>query len=419
MKQDKTIFILGRSTALSTAEILAKYGNKASSFEVSKEVMLAVGLDPLSTKIEDLGGTIKVASVIRKIDSNNYDIGKVIKFIIDEISSYSESKNGKFHFGISVYDLDGSKKNVNRLAKSINYLYINTKKEAKKQGIKLAFLRTKTQALSSAAVLKNKLVSESGAEILIVVSKDTIYFCKTVGIQNIDEYSWLDVGRPARDMVSGTTPPKLAKIMINMAGKTKGSTFMDPFCGSGTFIQEMKLAGYKKIYGSDISEKAISDTKLNLAWLSDKKNLDISNIDINVSDANKLLDFIKPKSVDAIVSEVYLGPPQKNILSSEEANSLKNELSSIYNEIFIELSKTVKEDGTIVLALPAFKTKNNYEILSIENSLNEAGLKIVDPNNDIMPNQLLNKSYTSRKTILYSRPDQFVAREIVVLKFNK
>src|SRR5205823_3602162 len=99
-------------------------------------------------------------------------------------------------------------------------------------------------------------------------------------VQPFEQFSARDFGRPGRDDLSGMLPPKLAIIMINLAANDTISVLLDPFCGSGTILSEALLLGYKNLIGSDISEKAVADTKTNLDWIANKFRRDLPDIKI-------------------------------------------------------------------------------------------------------------------------------------------
>jgi tRNA G10 N-methylase Trm11 len=44
-------------------------------------------------------------------------------------------------------------------------------------------------------------------------------------------------------------------------------TLLDPFCGSGTVLTEGINLGIKKLIGTDLSDKCISDTEQNVKWM--------------------------------------------------------------------------------------------------------------------------------------------------------
>ncbi len=364
--------------------------------------------------IDGLGGTIKIIEVINSIKRGGYDSDITIDVISKIIEKNFDSSERKIHFGISIYDLAGPKKMIFRLNKSLKYLYINLKKICKQKGIKLAFLNIKDRQLSSASVLKNELTGPEGLEISLIVNGENILIGKTISVQDIDKYSRMDVGRPVRDILSGTTPPKLAKIMISLSGREKNALMLDPFCGSGTYLQEMYLLGYRNIIGTDISEKAVKDTKLNLEWLLEQSHDTKTKIEVYESDIKDISNHINKISVDAVVSEVYLGPPLRDYLTEDKLNSLINDLTDLYISTLEELNKVIKDDGVIVLALPIFKTKSDNKLLPILDGIKKSGLTIDGPLNDI--ESRLSKYFTNRHTVIYSRSDQLVLREIIILK---
>ena len=103
-------------------------------------------------------------------------------------------------------------------------------------------------------------VLEKGGELVVFVRSDTTFdLGRTETVQDFKTYRLRDIGRPRRNAKRGMLPPKLARMMINIASPKHNDTILDPFCGSGTIIHEAFLLGYKNIIGSDISEKAVRD----------------------------------------------------------------------------------------------------------------------------------------------------------------
>ena len=412
-EKNKYIFVLGTNPALSIAEILPAL-NESEVISFSEEVLYLSSSPIEPSLIDDLGGTIKIIESIDSIKTEGYDSDNTINVISEIISKNFDSSERKIHFGISIYYLEGPKKMLFRLNKSLKYIYINLKKACKQKGIKLAFLNIKERTLSSASVLKNGLTMLEGLEISLIVNGKDILVGRTISVQDIDEYSRMDVGRPVRDTLSGTTPPKLAKIMVNLSGKTKNAIMLDPFCGSGTYLQEMYLLGYRNIIGADLSEKAVEDTKLNLKWLMEQSNDTKTKIEVYQSDVKNISNYVSKDSVDAVVSEVYLGPPLRDYLHEDKLDKLINELTDLYDSTLEELSKVLKEDGVIVLALPIFKTKKGNKLLPLLDGIKKSGLRIESPLNNM--EEKLQKYFTNRDTVVYSRPDQLVLREIIILK---
>jgi tRNA G10 N-methylase Trm11 len=258
-------------------------------------------------------------------------------------------------------------------------------------GYKVRWVVSRELALSSVLIKTNKLLTR-GTDFDLFFSPGKIIVAKTVAVQDFSDYEFRDIKRPARDLVSGITPPKLAKMMINLGGRQK--KIFDPFCGSGTFLMEAALLGFKKIYGSDVSEKAVADTKKNLAWLKEKYNfsadIEVRQCDVRNSYAcwNKKFDFI--------ATEPYLGPALRGKISSEKALALRKELEKNYREYLTALSKILEKNGLLVIIVPFIIGENG--IVKISLKIEGAGLEAV------------------REPIPYCRPDQKVGREIYILR---
>ena len=101
-----------------------------------------------------------------------------------------------------------------------------------------------------------------------------------MAVQPFEEFGARDYARPSRDDLSGMLPPKLAKIMINLAQAKENSLILDTFCGSGTILQEALIMGYLNLIGFDSSPKAIKDSQANLEWLADKYDLNITKVEL-------------------------------------------------------------------------------------------------------------------------------------------
>ena len=394
-------FILGRTPTLSIAELSSVFNlNKNEKFTgclTSSNVFIVETDEKIDAKkiINRLGGIIKVG-ILNK-ETKNLNIENIKNEITDSIKT--DDIQGKFKFGISYY---GKRKfNIKPLA-------METKKYLKEKGISCRWVTCKgnAQTLSSVIVKQNRLV-DGGAEIVLIEDNNKILIGQTITVQPFKELSFRDYGRPARDDRSGMIPPKLAQIMINLSQAKQDEIILDPFCGSGTILTEAMLIGYDNLVGADISEKAISDTEKNVQWIIDNYQLRITNYELFNKNAAGLSKFIKGKSVDAVVTEPYLGPQRGKI----DVKKTVQELEQLYSKSLIEFKKILKPDGRIVMIFPVF-TNNNFQNRLINPNLN--GFKIINP----IPKNLRNNKIiklTDRKTIIYGRPGQKVWREIVIL----
>lgn len=410
-------FVLGKNNLLSLAEIVAFFKKEGIFFEIidfSKEVaVLRIDLELIidSKFIDNLGGTIKIIKIGQENDLVDItDFRKIIR------SRDLGLKSRKIRFGLSLYDLNCSKKTLKRIENSLKAISLNLKKELKNEGRKAGFVIVKERNLSSVSVLKNELLKENGIEIDIIASKKSLYIGKTLAVQDFESYSFRDYGRPSKDLLSGMTPPKLAKMMINLAKKPKKAVLLDPFCGSGTFIQEMILSEYRDIYASDVSERAVSDTKKNIEWLFEKFKIPKKELNLNIfkKDVRDLSEVIKENSIDAVIGESYLGPAQKKALNEKEIYEIFLTLTPLYLDSLKIFQKLIKNDGVVVLALPAFNLNNHLFLSPIDAELDKLGFEVTNPLNGMANLSEISK----RKTFIYFRKDQKVLREILILKLK-
>jgi tRNA G10 N-methylase Trm11 len=254
-------------------------------------------------------------------------------------------------------------------------------------------------------VEQNKLLTH-GFEFSFIKKQGKIILVKTLSVQPFKELSKRDYGRPGRDEQSGMLPPKLAQMMLNLGLIDENKVILDPFCGSGTVLSEAILLGSGNIFGSDLSEKAVKDTIENLHW-TDKSEV-IRGIDQRVIElsATELASKFKKESIDAIVTEPYLGPQR----GEYEVREVVSELEGLYKKAINEFEKILKESGRVVMIWPVFKTKNDRIYLSLKTLGN---LKMVKPLSEHLLGEL---QLTNRGTLLYGRPDQRVWREIMILE---
>jgi len=410
----KYFFILGSNPTLSVAEIIVILGLKDGYFVLNQDFLI-VEVDKeidMEDLMKNLGGTIKIGIIGSSYKANS--------FRFDANNYFQNLPNDKkFYFGISVYGRLNDKKNDKYINVNINKFGMTAKNNLKQQGISSRFVTSKEKSLSSVIVKKNKLVSEQGVELCILKNGDEIYLGKTLAIQEFEEYGARDYLRPARDAYSGMIPLKLAKIMINLAKGNKtgeNAVLLDPFCGSGTVLQESIIMGMKEVLGSDVSKKAVGDTEENLNWL--QKDLDLQ-VDFQVlhKDVRQLGSVIKKSSIDFIVTEPYLGPPLRGGESSDEIEDIIQELSDLYLSAFLEFKKLLKKNGVICMVWPVFVSYDRQQFLPILNKVKNMGFELINLFSE-KDKKNLAINLSERETMIYKRSGQKVYREILIFKKN-
>ncbi len=390
----KYLFVLGKNPTLSLAEITTFFNEKEIILINNDLVLLDIQkIDPKKV-IKKLGGTIKIASLQKEVKNPEDLKEKCLELIKEKVLE----KEGKIKFGLSPYS-----KGIEKISK----VGIEIKKALKEENINSRLVTSKEKTLSSVVVETNKLTG-SGIELILSKHQNKILVGKTEAVQPFKELSKRDYGRPSRDDYSGMLPPKLAQILINLAGPTNPKTkILDPFCGSGTILTEALLMESKNIYGNDISDRAIKDTENNIKWV--EKNFQISDFKYNLynTKTENLGKVIKINSIDKIVTEPYLGP-QRGKINPEK--TIK-ELNQLYSKSIKELYKLAKNGAKLVMVWPVLSIKyKNYYL-----NPDTGGWRQKNPIPDNLKNNPLVQT-TSRNTIIYQRPNQKVAREIIILK---
>lgn len=394
----KYYFILGNNKALAIAELNALLNLKnpqllAADFLVS-EINEEINPEKLITR---LGGTIKIG-LIRDILTNGANQNQINEVAI-KIAANRQKKSdpGKFNFGFSVYgDGEFNKKDLG----------IKIKNYFSSQKLSSRFVISRERTLSSVVITQNKLLKR-GVEIVGLKKDGQVFLGETLTVQAFKDLSLRDFGRPARDDLSGMLPPKLAMTMINLAQlNSDEDIIIDPFCGSGTVINEAALIGYKNLFGSDISKRAIDDTYTNFSWLKDLYKIENVKLKLAIRNVLALSKFIKSESADAIITEPFLGP-QRGMINFQAVIS---ELETLYSGAIKEFQKVLKPGGKVVMVWPSF-----YGQRAISPSYDGFDMINLLPEN-LKANPLLSSGLSPRKNPLYSRSGQKVFREIVVLK---
>jgi len=360
----KYLFILGNNPELSKVEILSVTTVKKILGQSDK--FLAVEAEKFDCPIimDRLGGTIKIGLIL----GEHPEAGPVI--------DSASSAEGKFKFGFSFYGQKPS--NIGMQIKGL----------IKEQGINARLVTSREPALSAVIIKKEK------CQDFIVVPG---FFAMTCAVQDFEAFSHRDFDRPASDSLSGMLPPKVARMMINISSINPDGILFDPFCGSGTILAEALDLGITDLIGTDLSPKAVKDSKENLAWLA--KELHIKNYDLKIDllDARKLSKEIKNDSIDAIVTEPFLGKPMKGNESENMIRKIVDELEELYYKSFGEFFKIMKPGGRAVVVIPEWHIGNQVLKMNIFPQIEHLGFKRLDEGN-----------------LIYKREKQKVWRNITV-----
>jgi tRNA (guanine10-N2)-dimethyltransferase len=216
-------------------------------------------------------------------------------------------------------------------------------------------------------------------------------------VQDIEAYAARDQARPKRDAKVGMLPPKLAQIIINLANPPEGALILDPFCGTGVILQEALLMGYGAT-GSDIEERMVEFAKDNIQWLRQQQS-DLPEATVSMADAT---NFKWPQEVNAVASELYLGPP---LGQAGEISAISREISQLLGGFLKNLAPQLGSKIRVSLAIPAWyqSSKKTFAVPPIGN-LTDMGY------NHIKFQQAADEE------LIYWRPGQAVGRQLIVLE---
>ena len=367
------IFELGHQPHISAAEIKAVFSafNLSADYTLDNKHLVIESDKELDIDkvMKRLGGTIKIGE---EIQGDERTQAKIISHI------QTSQPDGKINFSLA------DKK-----------LALQIKKELKSVGRNVRYIEPK----NTATILHNSLIQKQGD-----YTMHSKHLFVTRAIQPIEEFTDRDYGRPGADSKSGMLPPKLAKILVNLTGAKLTDNILDPFCGSGTVLTEATVMGFKNLIGSDASSQAIEDTKQNMKWIIEKYGLANIKYEIHKAEVRNVAKILKQKSVDAIVTEPYMGKPFHGNESSNTINQEITKVSAIYIQAFQAFHEILKNDGMAVFIFPSYRSGSDWMNTVPLNEIKNTGFE---------PVSLTDESEFLR----YHRPDQHIARDI--WKFKK
>jgi tRNA G10 N-methylase Trm11 len=379
--------ILGRTVELSYAELEAVAGQTGTS-RLAKHVA-QVELDSQAQAealFAKLGGSIKLLQ----------PEGKFTELSEEELLKYAVAyfaQTPKLDFSVAEYGRD----NLPALELAA------IKKALREQGVSSRFIEGSREGLSASVLLHHKVT-----ELNIIQVENQTYFAKTLAVQDIDDWTRRDRGKPYADRKKGLLPPKVARMMVNLAlGQRSGEStshtphatpfLYDPFCGSGTVLFEGLLLGCE-VTGSDLDAKSVMGTETNLKWYQNAYNTTVKTR-IFQADATTVKPQQLAHKVDLIVTEPFLGKPTPR---PDELPNVFKGLEKLYYGTFRNWVHLLSEKAKIVIVMPYAELGRTT--FSLE--------KIID--------KIAALGYTPLlKPIVYHRPQAVIHRQIWTLEFHQ
>ena len=434
------IALLGRQPEISIAELAAVFGADC----VNRISQQFAEVQTSQFDITTLGGTVKCAKVITELPASRTDKTSLLaasRFITQHYQAKWAHSPHKITLGLSAYNLAIAARDVQKTG-------LILKSSLKKSGTSLRLIPNDQPALSTATAHNNKLsASPYKVELLIVKTTDRhLIIAESRGVQNITAYTRRDRHRPKRDAFVGMLPPKLAQMMLNLAlgagslahqkgcsnslagsasslsdksmvlrtalpdafdleetaGIRAAVTILDPFCGTGTVLQEALLAGYD-VVGTDLSQKMVDYTTENLSWLQSTFTAPSRPvgrvIDIHQADATSH-HWPNSTHLTAVVCETYLGQPFSAPPAPQKLAEVTGNCNHIITSFLANIRPQLTPNTSLCIAVPAwYDASGNATHLPLIKNLQQLGYYQLN-----------------RTPLIYRRPDQIVARELLVLK---
>lgn len=354
---------LGHMPVLSLLELQA-LGLNATELAPN---IVKVTTDPLPVSTL-LGGTVKLAIELEKVGKRE---------VIPRLSQLIEAGKSKNQAVTDYANLELSKTDLYRLKTSVT------------RPIRLVSLDTSPHETVM-------LIKQNVTEYNLIKSKDEVIIACSIWFQNGIDWANRDRLRPYQDIKRGMLPPKLARIMINLASRNTQGILYDPFCGTGTILMEAALLGHQ-IIGSDKDDQAVLGARANLDWLIDQYSLSGSSYKLFAGDATHISTQIK--KVNYIVTEPYMGPllDKRVDLNLSEVKNIAKGLDKLYRGALREWNKVLSREGRVVMIIPSFLVGKD-KISSIKIDTCQA------------------LGYNMIASVPYSKPGATVIRNVTILE---
>lgn len=369
-------FFLGNTPELSLLELRTLYPGQ---FDLVDKEIASYDTKLDLSDLARLGGTKKVALKLAVVSLTE------LTSKLTELTSADPAKN----IALTDYGDLGIERSVFRtiksnVGKSIRFVSLDT--------IEHELVMLAHQHVTEFNLLPAKTTKLSAGD-----HDHNIIIAKTVWIYDAEDWVSRDRNKPYRDIKRGMLPPKIARIMANLATQGKsGLTLADPFCGTGTILAEGMMVG-EHVVGGDTNPEAIPGTKSNLAWLTSTPSLKPTDSSLHLIDATHFHERVD--HVDCIATEPYMGPllDDRNPSSLSKIKNIAKGLNKLYRGALKSWHSVIPARGRVVISIPTFHVYEQViETIKID-SLDSLG-------------------YNTIASVPYGKPGAIVVRNITILE---
>ena len=382
---DKFIFLLGNTPDLSLQElqkILPEATFESLSFNLVRTTLTENDFTPVQL-IEILGGTVKIFQEIKPLAEHTpvEDIKtEIIEFIRSEqLREFAVAELGRDHLEV----IEAAE--IKAILK-------------KRDGIATRYIEGSRYGLSSAVLTHQKVT-----EIAVIQGQSALVLAKTVGVQDIDQWTLRDRMKPYADRKKGMLPPKVARMMVNLAvgpHPAKTDVLLDPFCGSGTILLE-GLERQINVVGNDLDIEATVGSRTNVEWYRDQIIETLGEATVYNQDATKLL-LPQNQKVQYLVTEPFLGKPRPQ---PDQLENIFRGIEKLYLGAFKQWRNILAPGARLVCVFPAVLSEHTpgYPTVTLK--------ALID--------KLAHFGYTTTsESVVYHRPQAVISRQIYQFEYK-
>lgn len=313
---------LGHSPALSTLELTAL----GYSPRLLDDHLAVVEDERITSQADRLGGTTRVMQTVQPTSQATF---------LADLQVLVEQSGAKNHAFTNYTSHPVTSAELSRLKSSL--------------ARPVRFLSFNSSGHSLVAIRKQHV-----AEFSLLEDNGQLVIARSKWIQDADAWVLRDRKRPYQNIKRGMLPPKLARIMVNLATHGEMVTLLDPFCGTGTILMEAALLGHP-VVGSDLDPAAVKGSEANLAWLKTRyPKLESNTFHLYSVDAVHVDQHVQ--AIDSIATEPYLGPliePQ-HLPRPDKLQDIARGLDKLYRGCLRAWHPLLPAAGRVAMVIPAF-----------------------------------------------------------------
>lgn len=333
--------------------------------------------------IDHLGGSLKLLEALAEQPAD-HPPKRLLRALSPLIDAFPHDKK----HGIAVSGYGSAARDARNALADLLVSFLETNR------IPFSILPQKSPALSHTDLLAKRVLDHSMELSLVEASangKPMRWLCRTLQAHDPHQHRLRDTGRP-RQRAIYSIPPRLAKILLNLARARPDTVVLDPFCGVGAVVQEAALLG-ARARGTDRSRECIKDCAENIAWLEKRSKL-AHPVSLRTAYSNTLP--FPDNSIDAIATESDMGPPLKYRPNPDVAKRIIKSLSAMYTAFLCEGMRVLRPGARMVVVTPRFLGRKWDMGIDVKALAERFGGRRVDPLPPQIPHSLPLLDFTER-----------------------